>query len=105
KLGNCVRVDAGGLVALAVPAKIRRDDAEVRRERRELMAPAIPGLGEAVQEDDERSAAVDGTVEPDAVRVDHAMLDRHRARASGPVVALSMRRRVRYGARMTFEFV
>ena len=51
-----VRVRPFGLAAQVVAALVRRDHAEtLRRERREILAPAEPELGETVQEHDERT--------------------------------------------------
>src|SRR5439155_7689329 len=69
--------DPLGLVALVVAAQVRGDDAEARGEGRDLVAPRVPALREPVQEDHERTVAVDGTVDPDAVGLDEAVLDRH----------------------------
>ena len=80
QLGQRVGRDPLGLVALVVAAQVRRDDAKTWRERRDLVTPRIPALRKAVQEDDERPVAVDGTVQPDAVRLDEPVLHRHPAR-------------------------
>ena len=71
-----VLIDGLGLVRPAVAAHVGRDGVVTRGgEGGELMAPRIPGLGEAVAEQDERARALLGHVHADAVRVEGAVSD------------------------------
>src|SRR5206468_265711 len=79
-LHEVVSSDVARLVALVVAAQVGGDDAEVGCERRELVAPGVPALRKAVQEDHERASAVHRTVETHAIRLHPAMLERHEAR-------------------------
>ena len=55
---DVVVVDAGRLVALAVAAQVGRNRVKpCLGRRRQLVPPGVPGLGESVQEDDERALA------------------------------------------------
>src|SRR6266568_449840 len=63
------------LVAIIVPAQVRRHDGKtVLSQEGYLVAPGVPELGEAVQEDDQRAAALGDVVQADAVADDVAML-------------------------------
>ena len=68
QLRHGVRGHAGRLLALVVAAEIGRHDPEARRERGDLVAPRVPELGKAVQQDDERTVTVDDAVQAHAVR-------------------------------------
>ena len=79
----CRRRDAAGCIARwprarsvsAVAAHVGRDGAEAGLgERAELMPPGVPGLGEAVAEDDERALAPLRHVHADAVGLDDRVL-------------------------------
>ena len=92
---QCVLVDRLRPVGLAVAAHVGRDHAiSGGRERGELMAPRVPGLGKSVAENDERSLPLFGKVQMNAVRLDRAMGDtarrhfglRHIARLFAPRV-------------------
>src|SRR5712675_639781 len=69
-----VLIDCRGRVALAIAAHIRRHRVEAgRRERRDLVAPGIPGFREAVAEQHQRPAALFGYVEADAIALDYPL--------------------------------
>ncbi len=76
QLGHGVRRHAGGLLALVVAAQVGRDDAEALRQLGDLVAPGVPELGEPVQENDERTIAVDHAVQPHAVGAHLSVLER-----------------------------
>jgi hypothetical protein len=50
-------VAGGGLVGVAVAAQVRRDHGESPGRHRDLLASAVPGLGEAVQQMDRSGPA------------------------------------------------
>ena len=99
ELGQRVGAHPGGLVALVVAAQVRRDDAKLRRECGQLVAPGVPAFGEPVQKEDERTGAVGRAVQADAVRFDETVLDRHRAGSYPRPPDLSIAARLRYGTR------
>jgi hypothetical protein len=69
-----VLVDRLRPIALAVAAHVGRDRMEARGGKRaELMAPGIPGFGKAVAQENQRSLALFGDVEANAVGLDHAL--------------------------------
>ena len=71
-----VLVDGLGPVGLPVPAHVGRHRVEAGlRKRRQLMPPGIPGLREAVAENDQRARPLLGDVHANAVRLDGAVLD------------------------------
>jgi hypothetical protein len=85
-------IAAARLVGEVVAAHVRRDGAVARSgERRQLEAPGVPELGEAVQEQHDRPFALLDQVEADAVRLDPAMARMHR-RFSGQEVLTPMAR-------------
>jgi hypothetical protein len=80
---DAVRSDARGLVREVVAAQVGRHGAEARsRERGDLVTPRVPELGEAVEEDDERSLTLFDPVEPDPVHAALAVRPRFRHAAS-----------------------
>jgi hypothetical protein len=73
RMPDVVVLDRRRLVALAVPAKIRGDRAVSRLgQRRKLMPPGIPGLGKAVEQQNQRALAHLGDPQLDPVRLDDA---------------------------------
>ena len=69
-----VLIDRLGCVALAVTAHVGGHGVEARRgEGANLMAPGIPGFGKAVAEQHQRSLALLGDVEADAVALDRSL--------------------------------
>ena len=84
------------VVGVAVPASIRRDCRELRRERRELVVPVRAVAADAVQEHGERTGAGDAEREPRR-RADE---DGHSARAPESFTACprASRSRTRYAA-------
>ena len=77
-----VGLDRARLGGAAVPADVDRDRPVPRvGERRELMAPRVPGLGEAVDEQHERAAALLAEVDAPAGDVDQSM--DHRTESDG----------------------
>jgi hypothetical protein len=76
--GHAVRGQLGGGGGPPVAAHVGGDGVvSGGGERGELVAPGIPELGEAVEEDDGRPLARLGQVQVDAVDGNHAMGDRH----------------------------
>ncbi len=72
-----ILIDRLRTIALPVPAHVGRHRMEPGRgERRELMAPGVPGFGKAVAEHDQRTLAGFDQVHPDAVGLDGAMAER-----------------------------
>ena len=72
--------DALRLVALAIAALVGCDNAEARpRQRRDVVAPAVPIFGKAVQQEDERTVRRPQfrAIERDAVRFAADELDIH----------------------------
>ena len=66
---------SSGAVGLAVAAHVGRHGVEAGLgQRAELVAPGVPGLREAVAEDDERALALLGHVHADAVGLDGRVL-------------------------------
>src|SRR6185503_501750 len=53
---HVIALDSGWLVAQVIATLIDRDDQESIRERRHLMPPRVPEVGEAVNHDDQRGA-------------------------------------------------
>ena len=71
---QCVLVDRIRAVGLAVAAHIGRDGVESSfGQRRQLVAPRIPGFGKAVAQQDQRTLALLGQVHADAVGLDGAV--------------------------------
>ncbi len=76
EMEQSVVVDRFGPVGLAVAAHVRRDGVESGcRQRRDLMAPGIPGFGKAVTENNQRTVALLGDVQMNAVGFDSALDD------------------------------
>ena len=72
-----VLVDLARPIGLPISPHFGRHGVEAgARERGKLVSPRIPGLGEAVAEDRQRSPALLGDVHPDAVRRDEPVGDR-----------------------------
>ena len=69
-------------------AEYHGDRQVVSPERREQIAPCVPELGKAMDEEDQRSVTGMRAVEPDGAGVDGSMLDRDRH--GGPPLPLSV---------------
>src|SRR5262245_24446690 len=71
-----VLIDLVGAVAFAVAAHVRCDDVKSGvTERRQLVAPRVPALGETVTENDERTRTLLGDSQANPVRLDHPVLN------------------------------
>ena len=80
-----IGVDGFGFVALAIAAHVGRDDMIARRrERGELVTPAVPAFGKAVEQQHQRTFAGFGDVELDAVGGDAAFGNPGPAHAAAP---------------------
>src|SRR4051794_25223782 len=67
---------AGRLRGQVVAAGVRRDDPKARRgERRDLSPPAVPELGEAVQQDDQRPVTSLDVMQPHVAHLGVALLE------------------------------
>jgi hypothetical protein len=76
-LEDRIILDRCGFRAFAKAANVGRDHPEARRcKRRDLMAPFKPGVGKAMQQDDEWPAAFLDIMDGDAVGLDHVMRER-----------------------------
>jgi hypothetical protein len=72
QLNDVVGFDRGGLVAPAIPALVGNGDLEASfYQRVDLMAPKVPALRKAMEEDHKRPTALDDGAERDAVGFDH----------------------------------
>ena len=68
-------VSGRGLVGQADAALVDGDDREVLRQRRHHVAPGVPGLGPAMDQQQRRSLAADDGVQADVAGVDEAALE------------------------------
>jgi hypothetical protein len=92
-----VGIDGVRLVAAAITAHVRRGHPVARlRQCRNLMAPRIPALGKAVDQDDQRSVSRQRHAQPDAAGVDDLQIRFHAIRraysaATGPPSRIQLR--------------
>ena len=78
KMPRLVGLHALRLAGKVVAALVRRHRQPAAPELDELRAPRVPELGKSVQEENERTAARGGVVQPDAVRVGVVVSDLRR---------------------------
>ena len=74
ELVECVVLHPLGLIAQVEAALIDGHDLEMLGERRNLVAPGVPEIGNAVDEDDERTAPLGDVVNLDAAGIREAVL-------------------------------
>ena len=88
KMKQSVLVDRFGAVGLPIAAHVAGDRVKAGLgERRQLMAPRIPGLGKAMAQQHQRPAALFGDVQVDAVGRDIAVSQFAHVRSRGQAAA------------------